>query len=113
MDFTTNLAPPCRAFTRALKIEKLKAPLFPGPEGQGIQMTGALKWSLSAKCSGKMVDYCAEFFASLSCADPESFFRGVQLFFQVHVPLKSGLHRPASETPFKWRFAGVQMMAQH
>ena len=25
----------------------------------------------------------------------------------------AGRHRPASETPFKWRFAGVPMMAQH
>ena len=35
-DFTTNLARQCRAF----KIEKLKAPLFRGPEGAGLQMTG-------------------------------------------------------------------------
>ena len=34
-DFTTKLAPQCRAFNRALKMEKLKAPLFPGPEGVG------------------------------------------------------------------------------
>ena len=40
-DFTTNLARQCRAFSRALKIEKLKAPLFRGPEGPGLQMTGA------------------------------------------------------------------------
>ena len=32
-DFTTRLAPEGRAFSRALKIEKLKAPLIPGPEG--------------------------------------------------------------------------------
>ena len=34
-DFTTSLAPEARgrAFSRALKIEKLKAPLIPGPEG--------------------------------------------------------------------------------
>ena len=32
-DFTTSLAPECRAFSVALKIEKLKAPLIPGPEG--------------------------------------------------------------------------------
>ena len=32
-DFTTTLAPECRAFSGALKIEKLKAPLIPGPEG--------------------------------------------------------------------------------
>ena len=38
-DFTTNLAPQCRAFSRELKSKK--APLFPGPEGMGIPMTGA------------------------------------------------------------------------
>ena len=32
-DFTTSLAPECRAFSGALKIEKLKARLIPGPEG--------------------------------------------------------------------------------
>ena len=31
--FTTRLAPECRAFSGALKIEKLKAPLISGPEG--------------------------------------------------------------------------------
>ena len=33
--FTKILAWQCRAFSRALKIEKLKAPLFPGPGGAG------------------------------------------------------------------------------
>ena len=33
--FTKTLARQCRAFSRALKIEKLKAPLFPGPGGAG------------------------------------------------------------------------------
>ena len=32
-DFTTSLVPECRAFSGALKIEKLKALLIPGPEG--------------------------------------------------------------------------------
>ena len=32
-DFTIIFAPECRAFSGALKIEKLKAPLIPGPEG--------------------------------------------------------------------------------
>ena len=32
-DFTTILAPESRAFSGALKIEKLKAPLIPGSEG--------------------------------------------------------------------------------
>ena len=33
--FTKTLARQCWAFSRALKIEKLKAPLFPGPGGAG------------------------------------------------------------------------------
>ena len=33
--FTKILARQCRAFSRALKFEKLKAPLFPGPGGAG------------------------------------------------------------------------------
>ena len=46
-------------------------------------------------------------------ADPESFFRGsptLGMFFLlvdvwIQIQLKSGHHRPSSETPFKWRFA--------
>ena len=37
-----------------------------------------------------------------------SFFRGER----IQISLKSGHRRPASETPFKWHFAGVPMMAQ-
>ena len=47
--FTTNLARQCRAFSRALKIEKLKAPLFPGPGGAG----DANDW-----CINKIDDIC-------------------------------------------------------
>ena len=32
-DFTTNLVQQCRPHSGALKIGKLKAPLFPGPKG--------------------------------------------------------------------------------
>ena len=32
---------------------------------------------------------------------------------RIQIPLKAGHHRLASETPFKWRFAGVLVMAQH
>ena len=32
-DFTLSLVPECRVFSGALKSEKLKAPLIPGPEG--------------------------------------------------------------------------------
>ena len=34
-DFTINLSLQCRTFSRALKTETLKAPLFPGPVGAG------------------------------------------------------------------------------
>ena len=57
------------------------------------------------------------------CADPESFFRGgptfLRFFFKlirgerIQIPLEMGHHRPASEAPFKWRFAGGPMVAQH
>ena len=59
---------------------------------------------------------------TVSCADPESFFRGGRLFFfffvflvdeGIKMSLKAGRRRPASETPFQWRFAGAPMMAQH
>ena len=42
-DFTTNLARQCRAFSRALKIEKLKAPLFRGPKGAGATNDWCIK----------------------------------------------------------------------
>ena len=32
---------------------------------------------------------------------------------EIQTPLYAGHHWPASETPFKWRFAGVPLMAQH
>ena len=41
--FTTNLARQCRAFSRALQIEKLKAPLFRGPEGAGVANDWCIK----------------------------------------------------------------------
>ena len=46
-DFTTNLARQCRAFSRALKIEKLKAPLFRGPEGAGATNNWCITPSMS------------------------------------------------------------------
>ena len=59
-------------------------------------------------------------FRSLACADPESFFRVFFFFFfflvlvdeGIQIPLKAGHQRPASETPFKWRFAGWPPMTQ-
>ena len=30
-----------------------------------------------------------------------------------YIPLQSGHHRPTSEMPFKWCFAGMLMMAKH
>ena len=52
---------------------------------------------------------------ALACADPESFARGgptLTTFFLVD-EIKAGHHQPASETPSKWRFPGMSMMAQH
>ena len=56
-----------------------------------------------------------------ACADPESYVRGdplLKTFFflamrggMIQITLKAGHHRPTSETPFKWRFAGGPMMA--
>ena len=55
--------------------------------------------------------------SSLSRASSRKFFSEGSNFFLVNewiqIPLKSGHHRPASETPFKWYFAGMSMMAQH
>ena len=59
-----------------------------------------------------------------ACADLESFARGgptPKTFFvclvneaeRIQIPLKVGHHRPVRETPFKWRFGGGPMMAQH
>ena len=32
---------------------------------------------------------------------------------RIQIPLKVGHHRCTSKTPFKWRFAGGPMLAQH
>ena len=56
-----------------------------------------------------------------ACADPESFARGdpsLTIFLdnegeRSQLQLKVGNHRPDSETPFKWRFAGVTMMTKY
>ena len=37
-DFTINLSPQCRALSKPLKTEKLKAPLFPGPSWHLIEL---------------------------------------------------------------------------
>ena len=31
----------------------------------------------------------------------------------IQIQRLAGYHRPASKTPFKWRFAGVPIMAQY
>ena len=71
----------------------------------------------------RCLDTCICLTISITCAGPESFFRGVptlttlkkKILFdeEIQIPLKAGHHRPASETPVKWRFAGVTMMVQH
>ena len=70
--------------------------------------------------------YCF-FVGPYSCGDPESFVRGGQtlttfFFFvvftlmrgaRIQIRLLTGYQQPASEMPFKWRFAGVPMIVQH
>ena len=48
-DFTTSLALECRAFSGALKIEKLKALLIPGPEGAVDTNDWCIKGSPTSK----------------------------------------------------------------
>ena len=59
-----------------------------------------------------------------TCADPDSstltmlFFVLFLLFLfdeggKIQIPLLAGHQQPTSEMPFKWCFAGGQMMAQH
>ena len=38
---------------------------------------------------------------------------GLMRGYRIQIPLKAGHHRPTSETPFKWHFAGGSMMAQN
>ena len=72
----------------------------------------------AGNCTMKSVT-CQALQGPVSCTDPESFFRrGPTLrsfFFVVNewiqIPLKSGHHGPASKTPFKWRVAGMPMIA--
>ena len=52
-DFTTSLAPECRAFSGALKIEKLKAPLIPGPEGA----VDTNDWCITQTCPCNILRY--------------------------------------------------------
>ena len=62
-------------------------------------------------------------FTTVSCADPDIIVRGgptlTTFFFsllrggRIKIPLLAVHHRSASETPFKWRFAGVPMIALH
>ena len=44
-DFTINLSPQCRSFSRALKTEKLNAPLFPGSVGAGTTNDWCITYS--------------------------------------------------------------------
>ena len=58
----------------------------------------------------------------LTCADLEGFVRGgsnsktvfllVDEGIEDPISLQMGHHRPAIETPFKWRFAGMPIMAK-
>ena len=54
-DFTINLSLHCRAFSRTLQSEKLKASLFPGPIGAGTTKD----WCIRRKCAYRILpNYC-------------------------------------------------------
>ena len=59
--FTKILARQCRAFSQALKIEKLKAPLFPGPGGAGDANDWCITdifWPDSCSHAGRVLCMC-------------------------------------------------------
>ena len=66
---------------------------------------------------GCVVRFVPLLFQLISCADPDTL---VTFFFflvneggeRIQITQKAGRHRPASETPFRWRFAGGPMIAQ-
>ena len=65
-DFTTNLARQCRAFSRALTIEKLKAPLFRGPKGAGATndwciIAGTIRGHAGTNHRAKGCPVCSQF----------------------------------------------------
>ena len=64
--FTKTLARQCWAFSRALKIEKLKAPLFPGPGGAGDANDWCIK-ELNSKLHLKSVPFSVSIQFSLCC----------------------------------------------
>ena len=56
-NFTTIFAPECRAFSGALKIEKLKAPLIPGPDGAVETNDWCIKYGCFLICGCKDIDF--------------------------------------------------------
>ena len=75
MIFTTNLAPHFGAFSRALKNEKIKVPLFPGPEGAGNTNGWCINWMSIEQGKGPMVISYGYFCTCWLSAD------GVRQFF--------------------------------
>ena len=59
-DFTTSLAPDCRAFSGALNIEKIIAPLIPGPEGA----VDTNDWCITQIYNNILTEYC---YISINC----------------------------------------------
>ena len=47
------------------------------------------------------------------CQRVSNFFFSLMRGGRIQIPLLAGHQRPTSKMPFKWRFAGGQMMAQH
>ena len=79
-DFTTNLAWQCRAFSRALRIEKLKAPLFRGPEGAGA--TNDWRINIERKSATNKEEIIKQ--SKLSTLFKPSFYSLIVYFYITH-----------------------------
>ena len=84
-DFTTNLARRCRAFTRALKNEKLKARPFPGPGGAG----DTNDWCINAKLISTFVFATQIYYtkARATCETSQVLLAGVPGVFSQGSPV--------------------------
>ena len=77
-----------------------------------------IDFSVCRPCSGSLSDDNVNMRGSKNvCQMGSNSDNGFFVFLvekrDIKIPLEAGHVRPACKTPFKWRFAGVQMMAQH
>ena len=84
----------------------------------GISLDYSIKQRLNS--CGLVDDFIGTMHARIQKELPEGVQLCITVFFyqgrekkRIQIVLKVGHHQPASETPFKWLFAGRPMTAQH